>query len=49
MYYEMALNFVGNTVLQFSELCSFNPNISFLTLGVILILFSWVLAFLGKR
>ena len=49
MYYEIALNFVGNSVLQFSELCSFNPNISFLSLGIGLILFSWLLAFLGKR
>ena len=49
MYYEMVLNFVGNSIVQFSEVTSINPNISFLTLGIGLILFSWLLAFLGKR
>ena len=49
MYYESILNLIGDTILSYAELCSYNPNVSFLTLGVILILFSWVLAFVSKR
>ena len=49
MSYDIVLNFIGDSIVEFSELCSFNPNISFLTLGIGLILFSWLLAFLSKR
>ena len=49
MYYETALNFVSDTILSYAELCSFNPNVSFLTLGIGLILFSWLLAFVSTK
>ena len=47
--YETILNFVGDSIVHFSEITSINPDISFLSLGIGLILFSWLLAFLGKR
>ena len=47
--YETILNFVGDSIVSFSEITSINPDISFLGLGIGLILFSWLLAFLGKR
>ena len=49
MSYDIILNFIGDSIVEFSELCSYNPNVSFLGLGIGLILFSWLLAFLGKR
>ena len=47
--YETLLNFVGNSIVNFSEVTSINPDISFLTLGIGLILFSWVLAIVGRK
>ena len=47
--YETILNFVGNSIVSFSETTSINPDISFLTLGIGLILFSWVLAIVGRK